>query len=60
MNDDDSYVVAVIGDGALSGGLAFEGLNNAGRSKKTLSLCLTIIRCLYLKMLVLWQGISQA
>lgn len=24
-------VVAVIGDGALSGGLAFEGLNNAGR-----------------------------
>lgn len=34
LNDDDSYVVAVIGDGALSGGLAFEGLNNAGRSKK--------------------------
>ncbi len=26
-------VVAVIGDGALTGGLAFEGLNNAGRSK---------------------------
>lgn len=34
LNDDDSYVVAVIGDGALSGGLAYEGLNNAGRSKK--------------------------
>ena len=29
-------VVAVIGDGALSGGLAFEGLNNAGISKTDL------------------------
>lgn len=27
----DDHVVAVIGDGALSGGLAYEGLNNAGR-----------------------------
>ena len=26
--------VAIIGDGALSGGLAFEGLNNAGKYKK--------------------------
>ncbi|MDD5923818.1 MAG: 1-deoxy-D-xylulose-5-phosphate synthase [Clostridia bacterium] len=30
------YTVAVIGDGALTGGLAFEGLNNAGRSKKNI------------------------
>ena len=29
-------VVAVIGDGALTGGLAFEGLNNAGSSRKQL------------------------
>lgn len=29
---EDDYVVAVIGDGALTGGLAFEGLSNAGRS----------------------------
>jgi 1-deoxy-D-xylulose-5-phosphate synthase len=29
-------VVAVVGDGALTGGLAFEGLNNAGASKKNL------------------------
>ena len=29
-------VVALIGDGALSGGLAFEGLNNAGSSKANL------------------------
>ena len=26
----DRHVVAVIGDGALTGGMAFEGLNNAG------------------------------
>lgn len=29
-------VVAVIGDGALTGGIAFEGLNNAGHLKKDL------------------------
>jgi len=29
-------VVAVVGDGALTGGLAFEGLNNAGTSQKDL------------------------
>lgn len=28
------YVVSVIGDGALTGGLAYEGLNNAGRFNK--------------------------
>ena len=27
----DYHVLALIGDGALSGGLAYEGLNNAGR-----------------------------
>jgi len=35
LNGDSSgHVVAVIGDGALTGGLAYEGLNNAGRFKK--------------------------
>ncbi len=29
---EDSKVVAVIGDGSMTGGLAFEGLNNAGAS----------------------------
>ena len=28
-----NYTVAIVGDGALTGGLAFEGLNNAGRMK---------------------------
>lgn len=33
----DNYsVIAVIGDGALTGGLAYEALNNAGRSKDKL------------------------
>lgn len=32
----DGFVVAVIGDGALSGGLAYEGLNNAGRLHRNL------------------------
>jgi 1-deoxy-D-xylulose-5-phosphate synthase len=32
----DFKVIAVIGDGALSGGLAFEGMNNAGHLKKDL------------------------
>ena len=35
-SENDRHVVAVIGDGALTGGLAFEGLNNAGISKSNL------------------------
>lgn len=31
-NKEDFSVVAVVGDGALTGGMAFEGLNNAGAS----------------------------
>ncbi len=34
LSGDDSYTIAVIGDGSLTGGLAYEGLNNAGRFKK--------------------------
>ena len=36
MKKDGGYTIAVIGDGALTGGLAYEGLNNAGRSGKKL------------------------
>ncbi|MFQ5452807.1 MAG: 1-deoxy-D-xylulose-5-phosphate synthase [Candidatus Zixiibacteriota bacterium] len=32
----DHKVIAVIGDGSLTGGLAFEGMNNAGHLKKDL------------------------
>ncbi len=34
--NENGYVIAVIGDGALTGGLAYEGLCNAGRSKDKL------------------------
>lgn len=33
---DDNYAVAVIGDGAFTGGMAYEGLNNAGKSNTNL------------------------
>jgi 1-deoxy-D-xylulose-5-phosphate synthase len=33
MSGDDSHVVAVIGDGSMTGGPAFEGLNNAGTKR---------------------------
>ncbi|OQX97017.1 MAG: 1-deoxy-D-xylulose-5-phosphate synthase [Bacteroidetes bacterium 4572_128] len=35
-NEKEKHVVAVIGDGAMTGGLAFEGLNNAGIQKSDL------------------------
>jgi len=35
-NKKDFKVIAVIGDGAMTGGMAFEGLNNAGHLKKDL------------------------
>lgn len=33
---DDNYVVAVTGDGAMTGGMVYEGLNNAGKSDTNL------------------------
>lgn len=36
MRDESFHVVAVIGDGATTGGLAYEGLNDAGASKEPL------------------------
>ncbi|MBN1541145.1 1-deoxy-D-xylulose-5-phosphate synthase [candidate division KSB1 bacterium] len=36
LSGDDYHVVAVVGDGALTGGLAYEGLNNLGASGKNL------------------------
>jgi len=33
LRGEDGAVVAVIGDGALTGGLAYEGLNNAGQAR---------------------------
>jgi 1-deoxy-D-xylulose-5-phosphate synthase len=36
QNENDRQVVAIIGDGSLTGGLAYEGLNNAGIEKSNL------------------------
>jgi 1-deoxy-D-xylulose-5-phosphate synthase len=36
MKNEDRQVVAIIGDGSLTGGLAYEGLNNAGATKSNL------------------------
>lgn len=33
LNNDDGYVISVIGDGSFTGGMVFEALNNGGRSK---------------------------
>jgi 1-deoxy-D-xylulose-5-phosphate synthase len=40
LDGTDSKIVAVIGDGALTGGLAYEALNNAGRLKSNLIIIL--------------------
>lgn len=40
MRGEKGRVVAVVGDGALTGGLAFAGLNNAGHSGKSLIIVL--------------------
>ncbi|NLM03563.1 MAG: 1-deoxy-D-xylulose-5-phosphate synthase [Clostridiales bacterium] len=36
LNKENNSILAVIGDGALTGGMAFEALNHAGQSKKNL------------------------
>ncbi len=40
LAEEQRKVVAVIGDGALSGGMAFEALNNAGRLKENMIIVL--------------------
>lgn len=40
LNGDRHHTIAVIGDGAFTGGLAYEGLNNAGKSDNNLIIIL--------------------
>lgn len=40
INKEKNSVVAVIGDGALTGGMAFEALNHAGQSNKNITIIL--------------------
>jgi 1-deoxy-D-xylulose-5-phosphate synthase len=37
LDGNDAHVVAIIGDGALTGGLAYEGLNNLGFTKRKMT-----------------------
>ena len=40
LKSDEHFTIAVLGDGALTGGESFEGLNNAGKSKTNLIIVL--------------------
>ncbi|MBS1271142.1 MAG: 1-deoxy-D-xylulose-5-phosphate synthase [Candidatus Marinimicrobia bacterium] len=40
ITKDDYRVVAVVGDGAITGGLAYEGLNNAGAMRQQMTIIL--------------------
>ena len=40
LKEEDRHVIAVIGDGAMTGGLAFEGLNNAAANPNNLLIIL--------------------
>ena len=40
LKDEERHVIAVIGDGAMTGGLAFEGLNNASANPNNLLIIL--------------------
>lgn len=36
LSGNDNYVIPVVGDGAMTGGMTFEALNNSGRNKERL------------------------
>ena len=40
LNGDDHHTIAIVGDGASSGGLFYEGLNNAGKSNTNIIIVL--------------------
>lgn len=42
INGSKNYAIAVVGDGAFTGGMAYEGLNNAGKSDVNLIVVLNI------------------
>ena len=48
-------VVSVIGDGSMTGGMAYEALNNASRLKSNLLLYSMIIICPFPRMWVVCQ-----
>ena len=59
LKGEPGKVVAVIGDGALSGGLLTRESIILALARRILLLCLMITRCRFLAMLALWLGISR-
>ena len=45
LNGESGAVAAIIGDGAFTGGMAYEALNNAGKTATNLTLVLNETRC---------------
>lgn len=58
INHTDETIVAVIGDGALSGGMAYEALNNMARlrkEKKNLIIILNDNKMSHLRKIIKWN-----
>ena len=51
LSNNKNNVIAVIGDGAMSAGMAYEAMNNAGALKSNLIVILMITTCLLLDLL---------
>lgn len=57
LKRENYHVIAVIGDGALTGGMALEALNDVGFRKTKLIVVLMIIKCQYQQMLEVYLDI---
>ena len=57
LKGEPGHVVAIIGDGAFTGGMVYEGMNNIGKAWTISWSSLTIIKCPFPIMLVRWQAI---
>ena len=60
LHKDTYQIVPVIGDGALSGGMAMEALTRLAVNSAIWSLFLTITTCPYHKMWAQWTSLYQA
>ena len=57
IKKEDHTVVAVIGDGSLTGGMAYEALNNAAKLETIILLCSMIIICPFPRMWAVFPNI---
>jgi len=59
IKNEPGYIISVIGDGAFTGGMVYEGLNNIDKTLNNLIIILNDNKCPYPKMLDLFQHIFQ-